>query len=118
MIATNSDTDIIIVDIMMPPGEESEFETKSGFAAGLTLINWLKNNYNSIRIAVFSNVEDEEFFSVRKIPFIKKYDTSPHDLVEKINYIISGETYISFLRTFIVHGHDDTAKYHLKNYLP
>jgi CheY-like chemotaxis protein len=114
----NSEFDIIIIDIMMPPGDNPYFkkETKKGFDSGLLLARWIKMHYPHIPIIAHSKIRSSEvvdWFNKNGYIFLDKQD----DLIQEAKYVLSGKDRLQKLKTFIVHGHDEILKYQLKNYL-
>lgn len=117
--------DLVIVDMMIPTKtkkEELEFspiETQHGTQTGLLLGRWIKTHYPSLPIIGFSVRLDEEIrknFMRFGTDFRTKYALRDVTVFLKyINRILNDEH--SYLKIFIVHGHDETAKYELKNFI-
>jgi CheY-like chemotaxis protein len=117
LISENQDAVAIVLDIHMLPDGESDFETHMGHRSGLVLARWVKQNFPNIAIigiSGMSSLDSMEWFERYKIPF---FDKGSDGFIEELNGILSKEDRIKHINTFIVHGHDDVAKYELKNYL-
>jgi CheY-like chemotaxis protein len=115
-ISEHPDAAIIALDIMMPSDEEFDIETRKGFKSGIVLARWIKENHPNIKIIGMSgvnSVETERWFEKHGIPFFMKGSDA---LLDELNKLMTtgGD---KRLRSFIVHGHDEQAKYQLKNYL-
>jgi len=118
----DSPPDIVVIDIMMPPGERgSEFLTRGGFQSGLVLAKWITLNHPDVKFIGYSAYNDQEI-----IRYFKKYGqgyetkpASPRTVVNLIKNAINSKkkNELLNLKTFIVHGHDEKIKYELKNYL-
>lgn len=117
VVTENQDADAIVLDIMMPSDGESDLETQMGYKSGLVIARWVRHHYPKIIVVGISGVrslDTMEWFEQHKIPFFEK---GSGEIIEGLNRILSKEDRIKDIRTFIVHGHDDAAKYELKNYL-
>jgi predicted nucleotide-binding protein len=120
VIENNSDANAVILDIFLPLGDDSGFETRVGFPAGRMLVRWIKTNYPNLTIIGLSNSQSndiEEFFKSHGLVFLHKSDYLPAELADRVKILISKEDLRKHLKVFIVHGHDEIAKYELKNYL-
>jgi CheY-like chemotaxis protein len=116
LVSGMQDIDAIILDINMLPDGESHLETHMGHTSGLVLARWVKQNFPSISIIGISglnSLDAKKWFARYEIPFIEK---SPN-FIEELNRILSKEDRIKNINSFIVHGHDDSTKYELKNFL-
>jgi CheY-like chemotaxis protein len=115
-IEENKDTAFILVDIMMPSGEESNLETQMGYKSGIVLARWIKQNYPEIEIigmSGYSSLDVKGWFEKHEIPFFEKGSGALAEILE----ILQSKMGLNSIKSFIVHGHDETAKYELKNYL-
>ena len=119
--------DLVIIDIMIPTVSEEEsleynaIETDFGHNIGLFLGLWIKNHYPHLPIIGCSARLDTEIrdnfmrfgaafltkYSIREIPVFLRH----------INVVLNAEFSQRGLKIFIVHGHDDKAKYELKNFI-
>lgn len=120
VIENNVDAHAVILDVMLPPGDESGIETRGGFSSGVTLVRWIKQNYPDLTIIGLSNDPPnkiEEWFNSQGLVILDKKDYSPFELINRIKILISKEDRRKHLKIFIVHGHDQAAMYELKNYL-
>lgn len=114
--------DLAILDMMLPLGSDDEdiFEARGGFASGLLLAKWIKANHPNVRFIGCSVVRDREvtgFFSKYGCGFISKGSILPRDLSRLVAQALEIPSPTLDLRSFIVHGHDDAAKWELKNYI-
>ncbi len=89
----SSKFDLIIVDIMMPPGEAYENEnTLDGLRTGIFLARSIQENYPELPILVLTNVLNPNVLNkVREMASVKKVlvkpDCTPFELVEEIHRI-------------------------------
>jgi CheY-like chemotaxis protein len=116
-ISNHSDAAAIVLDIMMPPDGESEFETQMGYKSGLVLARWVTEHYPNMAVIGLSGVKSldvGDWFEEHGVPFFEK---GSGEFIEGLNRILFKEDRLQHVRTFIVHGRDDAAKYDLKNYL-
>lgn len=89
----SSKFDLIIVDIMMPPGEAYENEnTLDGLRTGIFLAKTIQEKYPELPILVLTNVLNpyalnkmKEMESVKKV--LVKPNCTPFELVEEISEI-------------------------------
>lgn len=123
LLDENSDANAVIVDIMMPVGNDSDFDTdfstEMGFKSGLVLARWVKRHQPNISIIGMSagyQPDIIEWFKKLGSGFLHKADYLPDEFAEAIDNIVSGNQF-KRLKTFIVHGQDEVTKYKLKNYL-
>jgi CheY-like chemotaxis protein len=117
LMQQHDDIEVVVLDIMMPSDGESEFETQMGYRSGLVLARWVKKNYPAITIIGVSAArsrDTKEWFNERDMAFFEKGSV---DFVDELLKTVSREEGWKHLKTFIVHGHDEQAKYDLKNYL-
>jgi CheY-like chemotaxis protein len=117
LIANHSDVDVIVLDVMMPPDGESDLETQMGYRSGLVLARWVRHNYPNITIIGISgakSLDAVEWFTQHGMPFFEKGSS---EFITELVKILLKEDRLKHVKTFIVHGHDETTKYDLKNYL-
>ncbi|HEY0049496.1 MAG TPA: TIR domain-containing protein [Pyrinomonadaceae bacterium] len=115
-IKEHNDTTFILLDIRMPSGEDSDLETQMGYKSGVVLARWVKQNYPQINIVGLSaddSLDVKEWFRQHSIPLFEKGTGALQDILN----ILLNKNKHKQIRTFIAHGHDDAAKYQLKNYL-
>lgn len=113
----HSDAAAIVVDIMMPPDNESDLETQMGYKSGLLLARWVTEHYPNIAIVGLSGVKSLDvagWFEEHNIPFFEK---GSGEFIDGLNKILFKEDRLQHVKAFIIHGHDEAAKYDLKNYL-
>ncbi len=86
----SASVDIMVIDIMMPPGEAFKDEdTDQGMRTGVFLLERLNAQYPSIPSLVLTNVQDEAILeAVRKVApqlrILRKPQCPPLDLVKII----------------------------------
>lgn len=117
LLAENLDVSAAILDIMMPPSGNSDFESQMGYRSGLMLARWIKDQYPDLTIVGISSVKSVDvanWFSNHDSYFVEK---GSGEFLEELSRILGGENYVERLKIFIVHGHDELAKHELKNYL-
>lgn len=118
IMTEHSDADAVVLDIMMPPPDgDSDLETQMGYKSGLVLARWIRQKFPSIKIIGISGVRSldvMEWFEQHKMPF---FDKGSGEFIEGLNKILDKSDRLKQIDAFIVHGHDETAKYELKNYL-
>lgn len=117
---------LLITDIMIYvwPREYKEFspiETKGGHETGLVLARWVKKRYSAIQIvgltANLTKQLSEAFLQYGNDIQSKETLSDAHKMARYINSRLEGNSSNNQLRTLIVHGHDDAAKYELKNFI-
>ena len=112
--------DGVIVDMMMPHGEEFDvIETDGGNLSGLALSKFIKSENPKIPLLGFTiseNTEAISWFKKHNCILLKKQDIRPYEFVEIVKKEILGVKNKD-LKTFIVHGNDDKTKLELMNYI-
>lgn len=125
-----AEADLVIIDVMMPLGEvgaavsdlDSEL-VKGGYESGVVLAHWTRENFPDLRIMAYSASQEQavgDRLKSQGILWLSKATDfrNANDFVMAIQNAIDGATaQLAGLRTFIVHGHDEIAKWKLKNYL-
>ena len=117
---TAKQPDLVIIDVMMPTGEDHDsLDSHGGFRSGLVLAKWITQNFPQVTFIGCSNAafigEVPEFFEKHGAGFIHKLFMS-NGITDRIERALGLNDH-SPIATFIVHGHDDTAKLELKNYI-
>jgi len=88
--------DLVILDIMMPPGKAYEkADTLNGLRTGILLAKTIQSEYPNLPVLVLTNVQNPDTLSqLRQIPSVKrtlcKPDCTPFELVDVIRAL--GET--------------------------
>ncbi len=108
--------DLVIIDMMMPSGEESEsFASRGGFESGVVLAGWMKREFPQVPFVGCSARSDcERFFRLYGSGFIPK-PVFRDQLADFIDQALGRKK--PTLKAFIVHGHDEATKFELKNYI-
>jgi len=118
--------DLVIIDMMIPTSEQEELEyspmeTRFGQDTGLLFGRWIKTHYPHLPIiALTVRLDSEIRDTFMRFGTDFRTKVSLRDafvFLEYINRILDEDTSHKRLKIFIVHGHDDTAKYELKNYI-
>ena len=116
-------SELIILDIFMDVPISHTKKLASGIrTSGMVVYNKIRSNNKKIPILVYSACQDKDTIDlINKDPnssFLGKW-TSPSmmDIVTRIETKLGIEHAPSTPNIFIVHGHNDTLKYELKNYL-
>ncbi len=113
---------MVIVDMMMPPGESfSDLETKGGYTTGLALTRRILQSRPAMPILAFSVASDSEtmtWFDSNTEGYLVK-PARPNEIVRAIHRAVGSRYEEDFRgpRIFVVHGHDETALYQLKEYI-
>ncbi|MFX0194578.1 MAG: response regulator [Candidatus Hodarchaeota archaeon] len=90
---SNRRPDIIILDIMLPPGKRYEGNPAcdNGLRTGILLYSELKEHYSNVPFLVLTNLRKaaKDFKRIAPdVPVLQKIDTPPFDLVNRIRRII------------------------------
>lgn len=116
-------SDLIVLDIILPwPLGKVKSEVSGSRTAGMEILKEIRAKNSKIPIIVFSVIQDMELISVfnddKYTNFIPKWGMSSlNEFVWHINKVLCIEDSPSLPTTFIVHGHNETTKLSLKNYL-
>ena len=109
--------DLVILDLMLPYGNIfTNEETKAGFDTGIALARKILEEFPAVQVVAYTNrisFDAKSWFESRGLEYVKK-GTPIEELIKSIRRAL-GKT--SSVKSFIVHGHDESAKYQLKNYL-
>ncbi len=118
------DSDIIILDIIMPwPSSIERKETRSGQTAGMEIYREIRLRNVNIPILVYSAIQDynliDIFRSNHRTRFISKWSSPSMNQLKTEIYNLLGvdQPLPSKPVPFIVHGQNDKIKLSLKNYL-
>jgi len=119
LTASAGEFSLVVVDVMMPPGEEFENLTavQGGYRSGLLLARWIRTTYPTLPVVGYSldrSAEVAEWFENEAAGFYHKGVTR-WAMVEVIKRLASGSK--AQPKIFIVHGHDEASKLSLKDYL-
>jgi CheY-like chemotaxis protein len=81
--------ELIILDVMMPPGHAfSEEKSEYGLKTGVLLYRKIRVNYVDVPIVIFTNASDEalgqEIQRDKKCILLQKEDYLPHDFAETL----------------------------------
>jgi predicted nucleotide-binding protein len=118
--------DLVITDIMMMvlPKETKEFnpiETKGGHETGVVLARWVKKRFPGTQvIGLTSNLTPhltEAFLQYGDDIQKKETLSDPKKMASYINSRFNLASPNERLKTLIIHGHDEAAKYELKNFI-
>lgn len=85
--------DVLILDIMMPPGKSFAGETDQGLDTGIEFYDKIRPKAPQLPIIVFTNVMNKEvaqkFLNETNCWFYPKIDLLPFELVEEIEEILA-----------------------------
>ena len=115
--------DLIILDVIMEiPDSLAEEYVSGGRTTGMAIYKKIRERNPDVPILAYSATQDRDLIEVfRDDPnskFLSKWTTpSMKEIVNTINTMLGIEPTVPQLITFIVHGHNNTAKLELKNYL-
>jgi CheY-like chemotaxis protein len=111
------DFDLVILDVMMPPGTLGEFETQSGYKTGIVLSLKLREMRPHLPILALTSLVSEEvvdWFSARDSMAYVRKPTGVKNLLRSVNKLLGRRRTPS---VFIVHGRDSQALTELKTFL-
>ncbi len=115
--------DLIILDVIMEfPDYISGVNVSGGRTTGLVIYNKIREYNPDLPILAFSATEDEEIVKIFRDDynsnFLSKWSIhSMKEIHHTINTMLGVEPPPQKANVFIVHGHDNTSKLELKNYL-
>ncbi len=116
---TAKQPDLVIIDMMMATGDDDgSLDSRGGLASGLVLAKWLIQNFPQIPFLGCSGAVGEDvrdLFQKHGAGFIRKPFRTDEIMIQIEKAL--GVSSPSSISTFIVHGHDETAKLELKNYI-
>jgi CheY-like chemotaxis protein len=88
--------DLLILDIMMPPGKSFEGTTDQGFDTGIEFYERFRPLAPKLPILIFTNVPSKEvaqkFLTDKNCWFYQKIDLLPFELVEEIEEILADKS--------------------------
>lgn len=92
----NNNVQLLILDVMMPPGNQLTLEqTQDGLKTGLVLYEKIRKDNRELPIIIFTNItKDEQNEIVKKIDqdkkarFLQKEDYLPFELVDEVQSFI------------------------------
>jgi CheY-like chemotaxis protein len=115
--------DLVILDIIMPwPSNKTPAGLSGVLTAGLEVLQEIRKRKKDLPIIAFSATQDSVVINVfRDDPFtsfLSKWDShSLRDLIYRIHHTLGLKDEIGAPQPFIIHGHNETIKLALKNYL-
>ena len=115
--------DLVFLDIIMPWPPERDRDGFTGtLTAGMEVLREIRKRDRDLPVIVYSATQDGAVIDAlsddSRSKFVSKWGSpSLRDLVQMVNSTLSLPNEILTLRPFIVHGHNDTTKLALKNYL-
>jgi CheY-like chemotaxis protein len=116
-------TDLLILDIIMPPSTAgSRSSITGGLKSGIVIFQEVRRKNANLPILAYSASTDREavelFRSDARTTYCAKWNVpSLKQLLGTINQLLGIEEPGRHLTPFIVHGHDDHTKLAVKNYL-
>jgi predicted nucleotide-binding protein len=117
-----SEADCVLLDVMMPvPPGMSQSLAEGGLATGVVIAKELLKRRVSLRLILASNVPPEELKATManhpNVAVLSKADWPPEALVDYLDQTVNAPVTPRPPRSFIVHGHDEVAKFALKNFI-
>jgi predicted nucleotide-binding protein len=118
-----AEADLVILDVIIQrPSDISEAAARGGFRTGLVLAQKLRETKPSLPIVAFSaspDIEVQEWFRGHaNTAFFTKLNTHAiDDIASHVDRTLGIPGSPRRPKIFIVHGHDETARLALKNYL-
>lgn len=115
--------DLVILDIIMTwPDARPATGLQGPASAGMEVLLEIRKRNTSLPIIVYSATQDTTITTaLDDIPgclFISKWERySLRELVERVHRVLGRAGESTAPQSFIVHGHDESAKLALKNYL-
>lgn len=87
------DVELLILDIMMPPGRSfQDADTRWGLRTGVLFYERVRELAPHLPVIIFTNVSDEQlekrFQAEANCRFLRKKDYLPHELVETVEEIL------------------------------
>jgi CheY-like chemotaxis protein len=87
-----SQIDLVIMDVMMPPGSSFAHMAPDGLRTGVYLYNRIRERVPQLPVIVFTNISDsgisKRFLGDSKCWYLRKSDVLPFELVEEIERIL------------------------------
>ena len=120
-ITNLASSDLVVLDVMMPiPAKRSS--TDSGRTAGMLVYRSLRKHNSTVPVIAYTASHDLEVHAVfdrdPNTDILPKWSTpSMEEIISRVEQALGISPSAALPRTFIVHGHDDTSKLALKNYL-
>ncbi len=115
--------DLVVLDIIMPWPEDRVATGLAGpRTAGMEVLAEIRRTNQDLPVIAYSATEDGTVRSAladdRCTSFLSKYEShSNQELIERIDRTLGLPAQSTALQPFIVHGHNNTMKLALKNYL-
>jgi CheY-like chemotaxis protein len=115
--------DIVLLDIIMPwPNEQDRDVSKATQTAGMEVLREIRKRNPKLPVIAYSATQDgivkEAIALDPNVRFCSKWGgPTLKELTQLINRTLGIPDKVTMLRPFIVHGHNDTIKLELKNYL-
>lgn len=121
-IQSIASSDLIILDIIMPPPSALATTVSGGSTSGLSVYKEIRNISKNVTIVAYSGSTNAEIIDFLRrdehVLHISKWNApSLNDVVTRIERLLDNGKNKVRPRAFIVHGHDEEAKFALKNYL-
>lgn len=111
---------LIVVDILMPHDDEiSQSDSHGGHLTGLAVARTIRSKHPDAKIAACTVVDNDDvtswFHEFGSGHWLKQAIRPNRELLSRVQEAMSSDP--SSIEIFIVHGHNETAKLDLKNYL-
>lgn len=115
--------DLVILDIIMEwPQCLAETGVSGGRTTGMTIFREIRAKNSQVPILAYSATQDKDVIDIlmadSRTKFVSKWNIlNMNELIAKIEKLAGVSSISTYPKSFIVHGHDDTAKLELKNFL-
>lgn len=115
--------DLVFLDIIMEyPSGLSQNGKSYSLTAGMEVLREIRKRHHDLPVIVYSATQDgtiiDALSDYSRLKYISKWGSpSLEELIREVNSILGLTNETTTIRTFIVHGHNDTTKLALKNYL-
>lgn len=113
--------DLVILDVIMALPEQCEPDGLLGSrVGGMEVFRLLRSKHKTLPIIIYSAIRDQSIAEIAEddpsAEFISKWDShSVREILDRVHKRLGSAP--PRPQAFIVHGHNETVKYQLKNYL-
>lgn len=118
-----SASDLLVLDIIMErPPDIPGVDVSGGRTTGMTIFQHVRQKRSDLPILAYSATPDRDVIDFLSrdshTEFLSKWSTpSLQEVITRIERVLGIEHPTRLPRPFIVHGHDETTKWAVKNYL-
>ncbi len=117
-----SKSDLVVLDLVMPRSSATPETVDGSRATGMVVYRELRKRSSKLPILIFTANQDPALVDLIDIDPAAKYTSrwsgpSFRDFIASLHHMLGIEIPAMRLQPFIVHGHDETTKLAVKNYL-